>query len=141
MPNSAKECQKNFVLQNTKRQAILDLMKNFGETIRDLRLAQDFGLRETAARVGISPAYLSRIERGREGPPRPEVIKKLARVLAADPDVLFRLSSSTDPEIVDYLHDRPEVMTLLRFIKDANFTEAEIKNLILAAEGIKGNTN
>ena len=113
-------------------------MKNFGETIRDLRIAQDFGLRETATKVGISPAYLSRIERGKEGPPRPEVIKKLAKVLAADPDVLFRLSSSTDPEIVDYLHDQPEVMNLLRLIKDANFTGAEIKSLILAAEGIKG---
>ncbi|WP_353632699.1 helix-turn-helix transcriptional regulator [Escherichia coli] len=75
-------------------------MKNFGETIRDLRVAQGLGLRETAIKVGISPAYLSRIERGKERPPRPEVIKELAKILAADPDVLFRLSSSTDPEVV-----------------------------------------
>jgi len=34
-------------------------MKNFGETLRDLRVAQDLGLRETATKVGISPAYLS----------------------------------------------------------------------------------
>lgn len=137
----AKECQRNFVLQNTKRQAILDAMKNFGETIRDLRLAQDLGLRETATKVGISPTYLSRIERCKERPPRPEVIKNLAKVLAADPDVLFRLSSSTDPEVVDYLHEQPDVMYLLRFIKDTNFTAAEIKSLILAAEGIKSNTH
>ena len=116
-------------------------MKNFGEIIRDLRIAQDLGLRETATKVGISPAYLSRIERGKERPPRPEVIKELARVLAADPDVLFRLSSSTDPEVVDYLHDQPEVMNLLRFLKDTNFTEAEIKNLLQAAECIKGGSH
>ena len=72
-------------------------MKNFGETIRELRVAQDLGLRETAVKIGISPAYLSRIERGKERPPRPEIIKVLAKLLAADPDVLFRLSSSTDP--------------------------------------------
>lgn len=112
-------------------------MKNFGETIRDLRVAQDLGLREMATKVGISPAYLSRIERGKERPPRPEVIKELAKVMAADPDVLFRLSSSTDPEVVDYLHDQPEVMNLLRYIKSANFNEDEIKNLIQAAESIK----
>ena len=115
-------------------------MKTFGETLRELRVAQDLGLRETATKVGISPAYLSRIERGKELPPRPEVIKKLAKVLASDPDVLFRLSSSTDPEIVGYLHDQPELMNFLRFIKGANFTEAEIKSLIQAAEGIKGST-
>lgn len=116
-------------------------MKNFGETIRDLRAAQDLGLRETAAKIGISPAYLSRIERGKERPPRPEVIKALAKVLAADPDVLFRLSSSTDPEVVDYLHDQPEVMNLLRYIKEASFTEDEIKSLIRTAESIKTDTH
>ncbi len=115
-------------------------MKNFGETIRDLRAAQDLGLRETATKIGISPAYLSRIERGKERPPRPEVIKALAKVLAADPDVLFRLSSSTDPEVVDYLHDQPEVMNLLRYIKKTSFTEEEIESLIRAAESIKTNT-
>ena len=90
--------------------------------------------------MGISRAYLSRIERGTARPPRPEVIKELAKVLAADPDVLFRLSSSTDPEVAGYLHDQPEVMNLLRYIKEASFTEDEIKNLIVAAESIKANS-
>ena len=112
-------------------------MKNFGETIRNLRYAQDIGLRETANNVGISPAYLSRIERGKEHPPRPEIIKKLARILAADPDVLFRLSSTTDPEIVDFLHDQPEAMNLLRFLKESSFSLEELNKLRKAAEAIK----
>lgn len=112
-------------------------MKNFGETIRELRVAQDMGLRETAIKIGISPTYLSRIERDKERPPRPDIIKELAKVLAADPDVLFRLSSSTDPEIVDYLHNRSEVMNLLRFLIDSKFTENEIVRLIQIAENIK----
>ncbi len=111
-------------------------MKAFGETIRDLRVAQDLGLRETAALVGISPAYLSRIEREKEHPPRPKVIKTLAKILAADPDVLFRLSSSTDPEIVDYLHENPEALILLRYLKDARFTPEKIKHLLGTAQEI-----
>ena len=116
-------------------------MKNFGETIRELRVAQDLGLRETAMKIGISPAYLSRIERDKERPPRPDIIKVMAKVLAADPDVLFRMSSSTDPEIVDYLHTKSEAMNLLRFLKDADFTENEIKDLIQVAENIKGQSH
>ena len=112
-------------------------MKNFGATIRDLRTAQDLGLRETASMVGISPAYLSRIERGKEHPPRPQIIKALAKVLAADPDVLFRLSSSTDPDIVTFLHEQPEVMNLLRFIQDASFNHDQVTRLIETAEKIK----
>jgi transcriptional regulator with XRE-family HTH domain len=115
-------------------------MRNFGDTLRELRLAQDLGLRETAAKVGISPAYLSRIERNKERPPRPGITKKLAKVLAADPDVLFRLSSSTDPEVEGFLHDQPQVMSLIRLIKAANFSEAEINSLISAAESIKAKT-
>lgn len=111
-------------------------MNRFGETIRNLRTAQGLGLRETATKIGISPAYLSRIERGKESPPRPEIIKALAKTLAADPDILFRLSSSTDPEVASYLHDQPDVMGLLRYIKDVDFNETEIKLLIEAAEGI-----
>ncbi len=113
----------------------------FGITIRDLRMAQDLGLRETATMVGISPAYLSRIERGKENPPRPEVIKDLAKVLAADPDVLFRLSSSTDPEVVDFLHEQAEVMALLRYLKDAQFTAAQVERLHRLAEDMKGLTD
>ena len=112
-------------------------MKDFGETIRELRVAQDLGLRETAGKVGISPAYLSRIERGKEHPPRPEIIKELAKLLAADPDVLFRLSSSTDPEIVGFLHEQPEAINLLRFLKDSNFSAEELKQLIKAAKAVK----
>ncbi len=40
------------------------------------------GLRTAAERLGISPAYLSRIERGKERPPKPEVIKRIIAVLA-----------------------------------------------------------
>lgn len=113
-------------------------MRTFGETLRELRAAQDLGLRETAVKVGISPAYLSRIERGKERPPSAEVIKELARVLAADPDVLFRLSSSTDPEITEFLHGHPELMALLRFLKEQHASRSEIQRLMkLAGDLIK----
>ena len=125
------------MLQNTKHLIIFNSMKNFGETIRNLRLAQDLGLRETAIKVGISPAYLSRIERNKERPPRPEIIKSLAKLLAADPDVLFRLSSSTDPEIVDYLHDQPEATNLIRFIAENRFSPDQIEQLLESAQSIK----
>jgi HTH-type transcriptional regulator, competence development regulator len=87
--------------------------------------------------VGISPAYLSRIERDKERPPRPEVIKELARVLAADPDVLFRLSSSTDPEVLGFLHQHAEAIQLVRFLNEANFTPDELTRLMTYARRIR----
>lgn len=101
-------------------------MTKFGETIRQLREAQQLGLRETATLVGISPAYLSRIERGKEHPPKPEIIKALAKVLAADPDVLFRLCPSTDPDIVSLLKERPKVLELVRLVMAKELSDEQI---------------
>jgi transcriptional regulator with XRE-family HTH domain len=112
-------------------------MNNFGDTVREFRRAQELGLRETAVKIGISPAYLSRIERGKEHPPKAETIKALAKTLAADPDVLFRLSSSTDPELTDFLRTQPRVMHLIRYINEVQFTETEIEQLINMAEEIR----
>lgn len=79
--------------------------------------------------VGISPTYLSRIERGKEYPPKPEIIKAMARVLAADPDVLFRLCPSTDPEIVTLLKSRPKVLELLRLVMEKELTDEQIGSI------------
>ncbi|MDF5729266.1 MAG: helix-turn-helix transcriptional regulator [Rhizonema sp. PD38] len=101
-------------------------MTKFGETIRQLREAQQLGLRETATMVGISPAYLSRIERGKEHPPKPEIIKALAKVLAADPDVLFRLCPSTDPDLVTLLKERPKVLELVRLVMAKELSDQQL---------------
>ncbi len=104
-------------------------MTKFGETIRQLREAQNLGLRETATMVGISPAYLSRIERGKEHPPKPEVIKALAKVLAADPDVLFRLCPSTDPDVVTLLKERPKVLELVRLVMAEELSDDQLHKI------------
>jgi transcriptional regulator with XRE-family HTH domain len=68
----------------------------FGETVRGLREAQGLALRETAHSVGIAPVSLSRIERGKEAPPSEEVVRALAKLLAADAEVLLRLCPASD---------------------------------------------
>ncbi|MBF2063935.1 MAG: helix-turn-helix domain-containing protein [Calothrix sp. C42_A2020_038] len=104
-------------------------MTQFGETLRQLREAQGLGLRETAAIVGISPAYLSRIERGKEHPPKPEIIKALAKVLAADPDVLFRLCPSTDPDVVTLLKEKPKVLELVRLVMTKELSDEQLNKV------------
>jgi transcriptional regulator with XRE-family HTH domain len=112
-------------------------MKNFGETLRELRTAQNLGLRETALQVDISPAYLSRIERGKESPPSPSIIQSLARILAADPDVLFRLAATTDPGITEFLVASPKTTVLLREIMDAGLGERQIDEVTKFVKNMK----
>ena len=106
------------------------MTKTFGETIREMREAQEMGLRVAANSLGISPAYLSRIERGRERPPRPELVKRLATLLGGDADLLFRLADSTDPDLADYIHSTPNVPEFLRTARAMGLTSEDFEVLI-----------
>src|SRR4051794_30542224 len=102
----------------------------FGEVVREMREAQGQGLRVVAERLGISPAYLSRIERGKERPPKPGLVKKIAKLLGGDPDLLFRLATSTDPDIAEYLHLVPNVPEFLRTAMTLRLTSDDFAELI-----------
>ena len=67
---------------------------------------------------------------GKRSPPNPEIIKSLAKILAADPDVLFRLSSSTDPDITNFLKSKPKIMELVRMVMENELSDNQL-DLIL----------
>lgn len=106
------------------------MARSFGETIREMREAQGMGLRTAAERLGISPAYLSRVERGKERPPRPELVKRMAALLGGSPDLLFRLAESTDPDLAEYIHLVPNVPEFLRTAREMKLTSEDFEALI-----------
>ncbi len=100
-------------------------MKHFGEYIREIRLARNesdkaFSLRQVAQRVGVEPAYLSKIERGVFAPPSEEVIVKLARELEEDADVLLAMAGKLSGDLQEIILQRPKLFaSLLRKLKEA----------------------
>lgn len=123
------DSNKRLVLHNSIHR-MKTMSKSFGEAIRVLREAQDLGLRAAAEQLGISPAYLSRIERGREKPPRPELIRKMATLFGGDADVFFRLAQSTDPELADYVNSVPALPEFLRTAMAARLMSEDFEQLI-----------
>ena len=105
------------------------MAKTFGETTREMRMAQEMGLRTAAERLGISPAYLSRVERGKERPPKPDLVKRMAILLGGDPDLLFRLAESTDPDLAEYIHQTAHVPEFLRTAKAMKLTSEDFAML------------
>lgn len=99
-------------------------MNEFGTYIRQRReehMQSDrrFSLRQVAGRIGIEPAYLSKIERGDFAPPSEEVIRKLAHELGEHPDILLALAGKVSRDLMDIIVQRPKLMgELLRQIKE-----------------------
>lgn len=91
-------------------------IKEFGEyliSLRDARKQTDptFSLRGVARKIGISPAYLSMIERG-EHPASEKTIRKLAEVFGVSADEIFAHANRIDPDLEKTLasHDAPAQM-------------------------------
>ncbi|MBI5121304.1 MAG: helix-turn-helix transcriptional regulator [Rhodospirillales bacterium] len=71
----------------------------FGTYIRTRRNELGIGLNDFAGRLGVSPAYWSRIERGREKPPRDELIEKASAILGVRLDDLFVAAERFPPDM------------------------------------------
>jgi transcriptional regulator with XRE-family HTH domain len=100
-------------------------VNNFGDFIRTARsalAARDlrFSLRQVAQRIGVEPAYLSKVERGLVPPPSEATIVRLAADLGEDPDVLLALAGKVSSDLQAIILRRPkEFAELIRHLKDA----------------------
>jgi transcriptional regulator with XRE-family HTH domain len=99
-------------------------MHHFGEYVRAARAQADsegrFSLRQVAQRVGVEPAYLSKVERGLVPPPSEATIVRLAAELGEDTDVLLALAGKVSSELQAIILRRPKQFAeLIRQLEDA----------------------
>ena len=85
----------------------------FGRRIREKRLAlladdPEYSLRRLAARLGIQPSYLSRLERGAAPRLSEAHILALAEPLGEPPDALLALAGKIPSDVREALLARPE---------------------------------
>jgi transcriptional regulator with XRE-family HTH domain len=71
----------------------------FGLTVRAKRTEQGIGLNDFAERLGVSPAYWSRVEREQEKPPRDELVERAAAILGVRMDDLFVEAGRLPPDM------------------------------------------
>ena len=95
----------------------------FGEYVRKKREAlkatdRRFSVRQVAQRIGVEPAYLSKIERGGVAPPSEAKIRALANELGEDPDVLLTLAGKVSSDLLEIIRRRPQLFAeLIRELK------------------------
>ena len=95
----------------------------FGQFIRDRRerLRETdtcFSVRQVARRIGVEPAYLSKIEREEVAPPSEEKIRALARELDEDVDLLLAMAGKVSTDLLEIIRKRPQLFAdLIRQLK------------------------
>jgi transcriptional regulator with XRE-family HTH domain len=97
--------------------------EKFGAFIRREREAKEIGLREMAKKIGVSPTYLSKVERDEFPPPAEDKVRKLAGTLGLDADELLALAGRVASDLTDIIRERPREMA--DFLRAARGLTAE----------------
>jgi HTH-type transcriptional regulator, competence development regulator len=93
--------------------------ETFGACIRREREARRLGLRQMAKKIGVSPTYLSKVERDEFTPPTEERVRAIARSIERDADELLAMAGRVSSDILDIIKRHPiELSTFLRSLSD-----------------------
>lgn len=85
---------------------------HFGATLRLLRHTSGLSLRDLARQVGVSSAYLSRVEHGLDAAPTPARLHDLAQALGLPPRLVLDLAHRVSPLVVQYVEQVPDAGSL-----------------------------
>ena len=110
-----------------------NLKLKFGSFIREQRIKLEIGQRELAIKIGIAPSYLNDIEKNKRQAPKQIIIKKLSKVLKINLEDLNDLAGISKgnlaPDVEEYIENNPEIISLIRSIKQNKLTDYQIKNI------------
>ena len=98
--------------------------KTFGSTVRALRESKQIGLRKFAEHIGISPTYLSKLERDQFPPPAEARVVAIAKALDQHPDELLGLAGRVASDLPPIIQRHTkEMASFLRAAKGLTATE------------------
>src|SRR5712671_2877211 len=107
--------------------------EKFGASIRRERERKEIGLREMAKMIGVSPTYLSKVERDEFPPPAEDKVRKIAAIICQDPDELLALAGRVASDLTEIIRERPrEMADFLRAAK--GLTPEEMAGLARQAQ-------
>ncbi|HBN04357.1 XRE family transcriptional regulator [Acidilutibacter cellobiosedens] len=109
----------------------------FGEYITEKRKTARITLRKMAEMIGISPAYLSDIEKSRRNPPDVGILGKISSILnltEEERDKMFDLAgkdrNEVSPDLPEYIMKKPVVRAALRKASKQGATDDDWKKFI-----------
>jgi DNA-binding Xre family transcriptional regulator len=125
------------IKQLTERGAMTSGKEKFGAFIRGEREAREIGLREMAKMIGVSPTYLSKVERDEFTPPTEDKVRAIAKIIECDPDGLLALAGRVSSDVADIIKRHPVELSAL--LRTANgLTAQDIARLAQEAKKVKG---
>ena len=119
-------------------------MTPFGERVRQLRRERGLMLKDMAAHLGVSSAYLSALERGERGKPTWTLIQGVLQyfhIIWDEADELTRLADLSDPRVkIDTAGADPKATLLAnRLAREIrHLSEGELEDMLAILDHAQG---
>ena len=113
------------------------ISEKFGWFVRQRREAKEISLRQMAKGIGVSPAYLSQVERGQSAPPTEDKVKAIAEILDLDADELLAVAGKVSSDLTKIIRDQPrDTAFLIRGTQGLSDDERakQFKQIVAAAK-------
>lgn len=87
-------------------------LKKLGEYIKKIRVEKNLGTNQLAAKIGISPSYITRLEKGEIATVHPYLLKSVAKGLRTDYIVFYKIVGYLEEEkSIDMLSNARKIET------------------------------
>ena len=86
---------------------------------------------ENLERLGIAPAYLSKIENNLDRPPSAKVVEKLAEILNLEKAELLQMANRVPSNWDDAFKENPRAQDFLRVAMKSGLSPEELEKLIM----------
>lgn len=119
-----------IIVSNIYLRDVFKITESFGQCLRDIRKSKGLTLKELGKQAGFSYSYLSQIERGErgvQGIPSPEILKKLAIPLGVSYEELMTqagywlktdMNSDSYVDLSYSLNLKNKIISILKFMVD-----------------------
>ena len=112
--------------------------QTFGSFVREKRQSIGLSLRTLAAKLDLSPVYMSNIENDRRAAPSQEYLERMAMLLQlgkSEREWMLDLAAKSkqnrvSADLPDYIMDREIVRAALRTAREADATDQEWQDFI-----------
>lgn len=102
------------------------MSNRFGHILRAEREGSGMSLRAFAEKIGVSPTYLSQVERGNAKPPTKKRALEMAKQLNMNPDYFIMEAGHLPDDLVEIIRREPGAISeLIRITSGLSFSQIE----------------
>jgi transcriptional regulator with XRE-family HTH domain len=110
--------------------------QEFGQLLREKRLAKGVGLRAFAELVGVSPTYLSQVEQCNSVPPTADRVRRMAELLEENADEWMAVAGRISDDLLEIIRQSPvQISGLLREVQ--GMTEEQLREVREVARNLR----